>query len=222
MIHLFKSTFKIDWKYIVIELVLIVAGILLAINLDNWSAARKVRAETKVSIQKIREELSFNLEELREVNNINRDLVEFLGMLDGVVGESQTGRLRASTEKLRELMQDYSDYFQVTDSTKVSDNEFDYHVDVYYQIEYAELNDIAWQTAQISNAINAYKYDCLKEIISVYSFQELFTNIQNKFLDYGLLENFKQFVSTFQLYHKMSDELLQRYDSLNTDLSSCL
>lgn len=220
MIRFLRKFMRVDWRYMLVELVLIVVGILLAINLNTWSADRKLKTETKISINKLAEELQFNLEELRKVTEINTDLSDFVGNL-AEVGESQAGTLRATDDEFQEIRKQYGSYFRLIDSSQVNVDTFDYSLQVYYQIEYAELNDIAWQTAQISNAINAYDYDCLKEIIAVYSFQKLFSDVQNKFLDYEFLEDYRKFQATFQLYQRMSGELLERYEDLEQGIQNC-
>lgn len=220
MLRFFKESFQIDWKYILVELILIVTGILLAINLNNWSANRKLKSETKISIDKISEELEFNLKELKDVHEINSGLADFLRSLNDMK-EGQKGSMRITSDELGSIRRKYADYFTVEDSTQVNDDLFDYDVQIFYQLEYAELNDIAWQTAQISNAINTYRYDCLKQIIEVYSFQDLFVEVQNRFLNYEIMENYKRFLATFQLYHKMSQDLLGRYEELKSEINNC-
>jgi hypothetical protein len=48
---------KLDWSYIIIELLIVTGGVLIALALDQWIASRHERAEAELLLQAVRTEL---------------------------------------------------------------------------------------------------------------------------------------------------------------------
>ena len=215
-----KQGSKIDWKYIITELILIVLGILLAINLNTWNANRKQKHQTKLSIVKIQEEVNLNIAELSEVIEANAGLNEFCREIAGLRGK-HINKIECSKEKMKDLKAAYAEQFAIGDSVEKAKGMIEYELKINYEIEYGELNDIAWQTAQVSNNVNEYEYDCLKNLLSVYGFQEIFVEVQNKFLDYKIMKDEEELIATIQLCHRMGLDLLERYKSLEEEIEKC-
>ncbi|MEO0787915.1 MAG: hypothetical protein AAFY36_04590 [Bacteroidota bacterium] len=215
-----KRSSTINWRYILTELVLLVVGILLAINLNNWASNRKIKNQTKLSVDQIREEIKLNIDELTEVIDANRPASEFYSEIS-TLSANVANVIRCSPEKMTTLKKIYGDQFVVVDSVSKAGGAYEYELDIDYALEYGELNDIAWRTAQLSTNMNEYGYDCLKSILSVYGFQELYTNVQTKFLDYKILRDKEEFIATFQLNHRMGNDLLERYLVLAEEIEEC-
>lgn len=216
-----KTSRKIDWKYILTELLLIVVGILLAINLNTWSSNRKLKNQTKLSINKISDEIKLNIDELQEVLEINAELNEFYSQLNEIKGD-EFNKVNCSIEQMSDLQKQYGAQFTIKDSTKIGNERYEYELGLAFALEYCELNDIAWRTAQLSNNVNTYEYNCLKNILSVYGFQDLFVEIQKKFLDYKILSDEAEFIVTFQLCYKVGVDLLDRYKFLEEEIKECI
>ncbi|MEM9920727.1 MAG: hypothetical protein AAF990_21695, partial [Bacteroidota bacterium] len=100
-------------------------------------------------------------------------------------------------------------------------SDYAYTLGINFELEFGELNDIAWNTAQLSNNVSQYKYDCLKNILAVYGFQKIYVEVQSKFLDYKIRKDLEEFIVTFQLCHKMGVDLLERYTFLKDEIESC-
>jgi hypothetical protein len=215
-----QKILQLDWKYIFVELVLIVAGILLAINLNAWNSNRKLKKQTQASIEKIIEEVKVNVEELEYVIEANKPMHEFFIRFSEYVDEDFTS-VECTAEEMQDLRNDFKDHFIVQDSLRMEDGRYRYGLRLQFELEYGELIDIAWQAAKISNAINEYPYECLKEMLMVYDFQKIFTKSQEQFLDYGIFRDEERFIMLFELYYKISQEQLSRYENLMEVMDSC-
>lgn len=215
-----KDKSKINWKYIVTELVLIVVGILLAINLNAWYSNQKTQSQIELSVKQISEELTLNMVELQEVIEANQELNEFYGQLTTLTG-SEVNTPECSVATMNSLRSQYGNYFEIKDSTKVANDQYKYELSLSFELEYGELNSIAWETAQLSTNVSEYGYNCLKNILSVYNFQKLFVEVQNKFLEVGTLNDEEEFIVNFLLCHKMASDLLDRYEVLKEEIKEC-
>jgi hypothetical protein len=215
-----QKIIQLDWKYIFVELVLIVAGILLAINLNTWNSSRKLKKQIQTSIEKIIEEVKVNVEELEYVIEANKPMHEFFIRFSKYVDEEFTA-VECTVEEMQGLRNDFKDHFVVRDSVQMEDGRFQYRLSLAFELEYGELVDIAWQAAKISNTINEYPYECLKEMLMVYDFQKVFTKSQEQFLDYGIFKDEEKFIMTFELYYNICQEQLGRYENLLEVIDNC-
>ncbi len=220
MRRIFKNPVPINWKYLLTELLLIVVGILLAINLNGWSANRKLQQQTTLSIERIADEVKDNITELEDVMEDNKSLFDFLRQIVNLSTEDLT-KIDASAEEMDTLRAQHDEFFLVLDSTKVEEGQYQYQLEFYFELEYAELSDIAWETAKISNVVNEFPYDCLKAIISIYSFQELYDGVQGKFLDSAIFREEEDFAATFILNYQLAGDLVERYQSFETEIADC-
>jgi hypothetical protein len=66
-------------KYALGEIILVVAGILIALQLNNWNESQKAREDERIQLQSLREELQASLEELE------KDYQEHLGYLEATL-----------------------------------------------------------------------------------------------------------------------------------------
>ncbi|MBT8185458.1 MAG: hypothetical protein KJN76_11510 [Eudoraea sp.] len=70
-------------RYAIGEIVLVVAGILIALQINNWNEERKDRNEEQQLLIQLREEYTSNLEQLdQKVSMRNRNLINSFKMLD--------------------------------------------------------------------------------------------------------------------------------------------
>ncbi|MDG5491998.1 DUF6090 family protein [Psychroserpens sp. SPM9] len=63
-------------KYAIGEIILVVIGILIALQINNWNEQRKIRNAEVEILQNLKTELKFNLEELKEINNQHKSELE--------------------------------------------------------------------------------------------------------------------------------------------------
>lgn len=68
---------KFNLRYIFTESLLIVLGILIAISLNDWVAARKLKTVSKRAIENIKAETSGNLGEIKQILALNRRVLAF-------------------------------------------------------------------------------------------------------------------------------------------------
>lgn len=212
--------FKFNLKYILTELILIVVGILLAINLNTWNSNRKLKNQVQLSIQKIEDEIAMNVEELKEITEGNQNTNDFYVLLNQIA-DDEIEYITCTQEKAEELRRDFKEQFSFTDSTRLENGEYKYKFEPVFQLDYAEMNDIAWSTAQISNNISEYNYDCLKSILAAYRLQGIYQDVQNQFLDFKIVRDKAVYISTFMLYHELGVGLLERYAKLEAEMKAC-
>lgn len=211
---------QISWRYVLTELFLIVAGILLAINLNTWNANRKLEEQVQLSLDKIRGELQNNMSELKDVLEANENCNAFYSAIANLTGQ-EIDKITCAVSQMDSLRKNYGDNFDVVDSTKVGTATFEYEVQLMFSLEYGEMMDIAWRTAQISNNINEYDYECLEQIISTYGLQDLFVEVQRKFLDFEIVRDQEVYVATYQLSFQFAQDLMERYEDLELALENC-
>jgi hypothetical protein len=56
-------------KYAVGEIILVVIGILIALNINNWNESNKSRASEKLLLTNLKEEFNFNLNQLNQTES---------------------------------------------------------------------------------------------------------------------------------------------------------
>ncbi len=221
MRRLFKPLQSLNWRYLLMELVLIVFGILIAVNIDSWNEDRKMQEQTQISIERIVGEMQANIEEIQDVIDGNREIFDFHTTLDAW-NTNEINVVQMSPDTLQRLAATYGDYFVVQDSTPVDAATQEYRLGFSLSLEFGELSDLAWQTAKLSNTISQFDYSCLQDILSVYSFQEIFTGVQSKFLDTAIQLDEEQFILNFMFCHRLAIDLLARYQDLEESVKECL
>ena len=114
---------KLDWKHIITELVLIVVGILLAVNLDAWYSGSKVREEANFSIKYIKEELDLNIAEMEAIVEANAPLDAFYQDLRSLPHET-FDLVHCSVEEMNALRRKHEGQFEIVDSSGIEGNQF--------------------------------------------------------------------------------------------------
>ncbi len=88
-------------------------------------------------------------------------------------------------------------------------------------IEMAELNEIAWQAAQISGTVNQFDYACLESILAVYNLQSFYTTEQNKMIDAIVEENLVKLQRMLNVSKQLGSELMGRYALISGADAAC-
>lgn len=70
-----------DWFAVVIELVVVVVGILIALQLDQWADARKERAQERVYLERLRDDLTAEQADARAAASFARNRLEAVEVL---------------------------------------------------------------------------------------------------------------------------------------------
>ena len=69
-------------KYAIGEIVLVVIGILIALQINNWNENRKARMQEQILLGQLKSEFQSNLEQLEELQQQNRKLKNRLGLYE--------------------------------------------------------------------------------------------------------------------------------------------
>lgn len=87
--------------YAIGEIVLVVIGILIALQINNWNEARKARIEEKTLLTSLKSEMEYNINELNRARKVNNAIIKGTGRLVDVfspkpcpeISETQLARL---------------------------------------------------------------------------------------------------------------------------------
>ncbi|MEO1627004.1 MAG: hypothetical protein AAFV25_17760, partial [Bacteroidota bacterium] len=135
--------------------------------------------------------------------------------------DEEVKTLECSVDKMQSFRKKYPEEFNVNDSTKVKKGVFKYEIDIQFSLEYTEVRDMAWRTAQLSNNISEYNYDCLQSLLTAYDLQEIFVNVQERFLDMTIVRDRGVYVSTYLLCYDLGEKLLERYKEIMEEIGDC-
>ncbi len=72
---------KSNWKYVLIELFIIVIGILIAFRVDNWKEGRNTKLRELQTLRELKLELSSDLNTISSMQNRCDDVISSLGIL---------------------------------------------------------------------------------------------------------------------------------------------
>ncbi len=216
-----RSFRKIDGKYIVTELVLIVVGILLAINLNTWTNNRKLDAESRTSLEKIRNEAERNIEELEESLSSGESVQNLYTAFITLQEEADTASVEYVTAELESMVAEYGDQLGIRPEDVGQTARALGDVTLPFDLELAELNDIAWQAAKLSNTVNQFEYDCLAELLSIYNLQGLFLTEQSKLIDTIAEQDLNKLRIVLNIGLQLGNELKARYQSLLNEENAC-
>ena len=90
--------------YAVGEIILVVIGILIALQINNWNEARKARIEEKTLLTSLKSEMEYNISELDRARNVNNANIKGAGSMIDVL--SPTPNKDISETQLSTLLAD--------------------------------------------------------------------------------------------------------------------
>ncbi len=172
-----KPLRKINWKYIVGEILLLFVGINLAIWFNDWNSSTKAQQDKDFAIGTIKEEINSNLKELSTSLKQNENMVGAFEAFKGYWYQKNSSHLLATPQELQNLQKTYPKFFTVKDSTAMPDGHFHYRGQTYIFLELAELSEIAWTTAKNTQVTRRIDYPCLYELESMYNLFFTYSNI---------------------------------------------
>ena len=76
-----KMMEKLNWKYVLIEILIIVIGILIALRVDSWKENRNTKLRELQTLKELKQELSSDLNTIRSMQNRCDDVISSLGIL---------------------------------------------------------------------------------------------------------------------------------------------
>lgn len=211
---------KINWKYILGELLLIFLGINLAIWFNDWNAANKTADNIEIALLKINEEIQNNLEELQEASEANHRIpqaMEDYTALPGLKNEYK----EVSRQKMREFQQKYPGFFLIKDSTELNDSTVRYTGDTRVNLELISLSQIAWETTKQMGIANDFGYDCLYDLEDVYSLQDIVQLEVNKAANALQNHEIQSLLRILEFLKQLDLQLIDAYKEMLTRLDSC-
>ncbi|MCP5064533.1 MAG: hypothetical protein GY936_19015 [Ignavibacteriae bacterium] len=202
---------KIDWRYMISEIFLIVIGISIAIGLNNWNSNRKLLNEKNVALENIFNEIDENIAEISKSAEENQNTIDFLSIAIGLYNSE--GKIVVLPSVIHQLKNDYPNRLIINDSSMIN-NECAYDLEIKYVINSAELNKIAWETTKVNNLVSQFEFLRVKQIIAVYGLQEQYMYEQRKLNDLMFDGNLDQLLTRMKRLMKLKEVLLERYNNL--------
>lgn len=215
-----KQYFKVNWKYVIGEILLIFVGINLAIWFNNWNAANKSRQDKEVIVSKIKEEIQNNTKELSFAKKQNTATlnahIEFTKIYDG-----NSSFVIATPSQLSKLNNNYPNYFRVTDSVQIKNDTFRYSGGTFIELELPEITDIAWSTARSLSVSNEFDYECMYELESMYNLQKRVQNEVDKAADALQKREMKNLINILEFLDQLDSQLLKSYKNVLDNIEMC-
>lgn len=215
-----KRKFKIDWKYIIRETLLIFIGINLAIWFNNWNTNKKSNHNKEVIIAKIKEEIRNNMQELDAARIPNQKIKKAFDAYSVFFCKSSS-EIVSTTEQFTKLQQEYPNFFKLTDSIKLNSNKYRYLGDTFIVLEIPEITSIAWETIHTINIANEFDYNCLYELESMYNLQERVQKEIDKAADVLQAGEIQRLFKVLNFIEQLDSQLMKSYDKILESIDDC-
>ena len=207
-------------KYAFGEIILVVIGILIALQINNWNSSKKINESKKIAISKITEEVENNKLEFDKVLNNNHRILnaykDFKNIYDG-----NTSVIKTNPKQLQLLRNKYPDFFIIKDSIALDNGLYRYRGTTQLILEIPTLTEIAWKTTFTLNVTNELNYECLYELESIYNLQrrvQIEINKSAEALQKGELE---ELMSILNFLNQLGGQLQTNYNSVKKNIVNC-
>ncbi|MEJ2113544.1 MAG: hypothetical protein P8X62_07615 [Flavobacteriaceae bacterium] len=209
MTKIFRSVYKLIWKYIIVEILLIFVGINLAISQNK-----------EVAISKIKEEVKNNLEEIITARKVNQNIISAYNDYRAFYGKD-SDKVITSSEDFNALQNKYPGFFRVKDSIDVEAGLKKYLGSTFIELELADLKEIAWETTKSINITNEFNYECLYELENIYNLQRRVQSIMDQAVN--ALQNGKinELMTILNIMKQLDTQLEKHYISMLKDIDNC-
>ena len=211
---------KLNWKYIIGEIVLLFVGINLAIWFNNWNNSKTIDKNKAIAIEKIRGEIQNNLDELIEARDQNMRIPDFIDKHNSLSSEDGDYMLM-SVEEMKDFQQAYNQFYQVIDSAMSDDDKFLYRGETFIHLEIPELSKIAWETSRATGIFNEFGFDCLYELESMYNLQRLVEKEVNNALAALQDGSIKRLLRILTFIDQLDHQLEDNYRQMLKNLKDC-
>ena len=206
--------------YAIGEIALVVIGILIALQINNWNSSLKSKKKVEISINHIKEEIESNVKELRAAGKINQSVLEaysnYVKIYDG-----KTNEIIASPDHLASLQNIYPGFFRTSDSIKLKTDLYHYSGITFINLELAELSQIAWETTRTANISNEFEYSCLYELESIYNLQRRVQSKIDKAADALQNGEIKELMSILKISEQLDRLLIIDYEAILINIDKC-
>jgi len=194
-------------------------GVLLALYLNNLNSRSKIENRKQNSIQNIKKELLNNTSELTD-SKVNDRLIFFLNKLSDIDNKIPN-ILSTSVNSINYLRNNYPDLIQIIDSTITGNNLIEYNVNYRFVLDLKDLQNIAWETAKMSNVTNEIDYDCLQSLVKIYTLQEIFIKEQQKILNHIINAEHAKLRSSLLIVQQLESRLLESIIEGQEEFKNC-
>lgn len=220
MTKIFRSVYKLNWKYIIVEILLIFVGINLAIWFNNWNTKKNITQNKEVAITKIKEEVKNNLEEIITARKVNQNIISAYNDYRAFYGKD-SDKVITSSEDFNALQNKYPGFFRVKDSIDVESGLKKYLGSTFIELELADLKEIAWETTKSINITNEFNYECLYELENIYNLQRRVQSIMDQAVN--ALQNGKinELMTILNIMKQLDTQLEKHYISMLKDIDNC-
>ncbi len=194
-------------------------GVFLALYLDNLNSTLKTKERKEVSLQNIYDELVNNELELSD----SMGNVKVKNFLDAIIeiDPNISGSTTSKSAHINVLKKRYPELLGVRDSTHVKEDQYLYKLDYQMEFELHAIKNIAWETSKMSNITNEFDYDCLQELVEVYSLQELYLEEQQKVLGYVINQDLIKINRVLYLLQQLRAQLLESIREAKEAVQDC-
>ncbi|WP_420320325.1 hypothetical protein [Flagellimonas sp.] len=208
-----------NWKYILGEILLLFAGINLAIWFNDWNASKAVQQDKEVALVKIKGEIEANLEELVQNRELNQQIPSFFAEMDSLNGDD--GKLILTPSAMQDFRQKYPRYFSGVDSVQVDNELFEYKVDAFVNLEITDLSSIAWEIAKSTGIFHEFGYDCLYDLQGLYYTQDLVKTELSKATDALRAGSMRTLVRELAILKQLEGQLEDQYRDMIKNIDNC-
>lgn len=211
---------KVNFKYIIGEILLLFIGINLAIWFNNWNASNKIDEHKKVAISKIIEEIDNNKLEIDSVLINNRKILDayadYKRFYDG-----NTTVIKMSPSQFASLKSKHPGFFRVKDSLALENGFFRYRGTTYIHLEIITLTEIAWKTTATLNVSNEFNYECLYELESMYNLQRRLQDEINKSANALQKRELEGLMHVLEFVEQLGSQLQESYKTMLKNIDTC-
>jgi hypothetical protein len=122
---------------------------------------------------------------------------------------------------MNELKNKYSDFIEIRDSTNVQGDYYRYNIAYKFEINLDDLQKIAWETSKMSDITNEFNYDCLQDLVKIYSLQEIFINEQQKLLSHFVNAEHTKLLRDLLIVQQLKTQLLNVMVEGQNQIKNC-
>ena len=218
--RIFKAKNRLNWRYIIGEILLIFLGINLAIWFNNWNTSQQHKRAKEIAIEKIKGEILNNQIEL-DLSLQNALHIRSGVMVLNPLFRENTSKVEANVSQMKSIQEKYSDLFQVFDSTQLDNGRFLYSGSFSLELELIELSDIAWETTKSLDVLNEFGYECLYNLEGMYSLQSRVQKEINKSADALQIQDLDALVIILSFLEQLEQHLKNDYQDVLSTIENC-
>jgi hypothetical protein len=193
--------------------------VLLALYLDNLSDHSKIEQRKKQSFEIIEKEMSANRSIL--IDSLSNDsLVDFLSAVQNIdYGISNI--LITSIKTMNDLKRKFPSNIKISDSTLIDNDQYLYDVAFKIELNLNDLQNIAWETAKMSNITQEFNYECLQVLVDIYTTQDIYYREHQKILNHFVSADHSKLLTALLIEQQLKAQLTKALGEGLTKLEYC-